>query len=960
MKNILSLNRQCRIVIGVWVFLLLLGCASVQQQKPADWLDQQIRSMSLEQKIGQMMVFGYTPHFFNENDPQFRHLLYLVKQYNVGGVIIWRSDPYTVARSIERLQSVTTIPLMVMADMEWGTPMRINEGTTFPPNMAIAATGSEEYAYQMGKITAEEARAAGVHVNFAPVMDVNNNPDNIIINTRSYSENPELVAKLGTAFIHGSQEHGVFATAKHYPGHGDTDVDSHLGLPTITASSEQLNKVELFPFKAAVEAGVKMVMVSHITYSAFPQMQGRPASLDPYFIEEVLRQQMGFKGLVVTDAMGMGGIANQYWPGEAAVMAINAGNDLVLDSPNFESTYRFVVQAANEGRISQERIDASVRRILQAKQQLGLEKKPILDWQNFEAVFSRPVFREKAEEISNAAMTLLRDEKNIIPLKADQVDSILVVAVTDREWGYTYRDQLQREVGHRVPTVRSALVDPRTSPEEVRKIISEVDSVQTVIMGLFITWGSYKGSVTLPDSTVKLLEQFFKIEKPVAVISFGSPYLLRQIPSVPTYLCAYAADPLAVRAATRAVFGEIPLQAKIPVSIPGQIVSGNGLTRPRYEMELVKAIDDDFMDEAYGVLKRAIKDSIFPGAQVAVIQQGKLIASRSFGHQTYETDSPVITAETLYDLASVTKVAATTAIAMQLYEQKKLRIDIPVKSYLPRFSGGLKDSVTIRHLLTHSAGILWWDSLWTRSKTKEEALEYIYKLPLVYPPGDSMIYSDLGIIMVGHILEIITGKPLNQLAQEMIYTPIGMTNTLFNPADSLKPRIAPTEIGGSMKRGLIHGEVHDENAYFLGGVSAHAGLFSTAEDLAKFAQMLINGGIYRHKRFFSPQTVRYWTTPQDMPPGSDRALGWDTPSEQGSSAGDYFSPGSFGHLGFTGTSLWVDPDRKLAIILLTNRVYPTREKKGIYEVRREFHNKVMQALLTKIAEEIPLEKTVEH
>ena len=960
MKNIFNRVQMGSIVGLIFLFIFLLGCANVHQQRNTEWVDQQIRAMSLEQKIGQLMVFGYTPHFFNENDPQWKHLIYLVKRYQVGGVIIWRSDPYTVARSIERIQSVATIPLMIMADMEWGTPMRINEGTTFPPNMAIGATGSEEYAYQMGKITAQEARAVGVHVNFAPVMDVNNNPDNIIINTRSYGENPELVAKLGTAFIRGSQEHGVFATVKHYPGHGDTDVDSHLGLPTITASSERLNNVELAPFKAAVEAGVKMVMVSHITYSAFPQMQGRPASLDPYFIQEVLRGQMGFDGLVVTDAMGMGGIANQYWPGEAAVMAINAGIDLVLDSPNFESTFRFVVQAANEGRITEARIDASVRRILQAKRQLGLEKRPILDWQNFEAVFSNPDYRVSSEQISNASMTLLRDEKKVIPFKSDQIDTVLVVAVTDREWGYTYRDLLQREVSLRIPAVRSALVDQRSTPEEIRKIIAKVDSVQAVVMGCFITWGSYKGSVTLPDSTVTLLQDFFEIEKPIAVISFGSPYLLRQIPSSPTYLCAYAADPLAVRSATRAVFGEIPIQAKIPVSIPGQVESGSGLTRSPYDMELIEVIDDDFMGEAYGVLEKAIDDSIFPGAQVAVAHQGKLIASRSFGNQTYEPDSPKITAETLYDLASVTKVVTTTAIAMQLYDQKKLRIDIPVKSYLPEFGGGSKDSVTIRHLLTHSAGVLWWDSLWVKAKTREEALKYIYTLPLVYSPGDSMIYSDLGIILVGQVLEVITGKSLEQLAREMIYLPIGMTHTMFNPPDSLRSRIAPTEIGGSMKRGLIHGEVHDENAYFLGGVSAHAGLFSTAEDLARFAQMLINGGIYHHKRFFSPQTIRFWTTPQNMPPGSNRALGWDTPSEKGSSAGDYFSPGSFGHLGFTGTSLWIDPTRELAVILLTNRVYPTRQKKGIYEVRREFHDKVFQSLLKKTGEDIPLKKTLQQ
>ncbi len=958
MKNAFSrIKNPLSMALSFLVLTLLFGCAGVRQQKSTNWVDEQLRAMSLEQKLGQMMVVGITPHFYNDADPQFTHVEDLVKNYQVGGIIIWRADPYASARDIQRLQNISTIPLMVMADMEWGVTMRVNEGTTFPPNMAIGATGSEEYAYQMGKITSEEARAVGIHVNFAPVMDVNNNPDNIIINTRSFGDNPDLVSRLGAAYIRGAQENGVIATAKHYPGHGDTNVDSHLGLPTIAVSSDRLNAMELAPFRAAVDAGVKMVMVAHITYSAFPQMEGRPATLDPYFIQEVLRKQMGFKGLVVTDAMGMGGVVNQYWSGEAAVMAINAGIDLVLDSPNFESTFRFVLEAAKEGRIPMERINESVRRILMAKKDLGLEKKPVEDWNRLEEVFAKPAHEREARKIADAGMTLVRDDSTIFPLKADRLDSVMVVAITDREWGYNYRDMLQREVARRIPFVRSALIDPRSSAEEIQEIISESDSMQAVVAGLFITWGSYKGSVTLPDTTVKLLSTFFSGNKPTAVISFGSPYLLRQLPQVPSYLCAYASDGLAVRSAMRAVFGEIPLNAHLPVSIPGLVKTGDGLERAAYKMELVKDIDDSFMAPAYEVLQKSIADSVFPGAEIAVVHDGKLIANRGFGHQTYDTGSPAITTETMYDMASVTKVEATTMIAMKLYEQRKLRLDIPVKSYLPDFSGGLKDSVTVRNLLTHSAGIIAWDSLWSRAKTKEEALQYIYKRPLIYTPGDSMVYSDLGIIMLGQIIETITGKTLDQLAEQMYYKPLGMTSTMFNPPKSLLPRIAPTEIGGGLKRGLIHGEVHDENAFFLGGVSAHAGLFSTASDVAILTQMLMNGGIYHQRRFLDAKTIKMWTTPQNIPDGSNRALGWDTPSAKGSSAGDYFSKGSFGHLGFTGTSVWVDPNRKISIVLLTNRVYPTREKKGIYGARRAFYNAAMKALLTKLGEPIPQDIT---
>ncbi|MEL6824378.1 MAG: serine hydrolase, partial [Calditrichota bacterium] len=292
-----------------------------------------------------------------------------------------------------------------------------------------------------------------------------------------------------------------------------------------------------------------------------------------------------------------------------------------------------------------------------------------------------------------------------------------------------------------------------------------------------------------------------------------------------------------------------------------------------------------------------------------------------------------------------TKVASTALSAMRLWEQKRIRLDIPVKSYLPAFSGGDKDSVTIRHLLTHSSGIHWWADLWNKAQNRQEALEYIYSLPLNYTPGDSMIYSDLGMIMLGEILEMVTGEKQDKFADRLIYRPLGLKNTMYTPDKSRLPRIPPTEIGGSMNRGLIHGDVHDENTHFLDGVSSHAGLFSTADDLAAIGQMLVNGGVYNHRRLLKPSTIQEWTSRQNLPENTDRALGWDTPSDEKSSAGDYFSSGSFGHLGFTGTSFWVDPNREIVVVLLSNRVHPTRERGGMYQVRRDFHQAVMKALV---------------
>jgi len=937
------MKRVC-VLLGL---IVVAGCAGTSTNTPSNWVEDTLHSMSIEQKVGQMMVPAFVPRFYNRDDGQFKRLLTLVQKYNVGGMMFFRGDPYEVAYSIDRLQEVAKLPLLIMADIEWGLAMRVDDATRFPQNMAVGATRRADYAYEIGRITAAEAKAIGVHIGYAPVMDVNNNPDNIIINTRSFGETPELVSRLGAAFIRGMQENGVFATAKHFPGHGDTNVDSHLDLPVITATSQRIRNVELRPFKAAVDAGVKCVMVAHITYSDFPQMQGRPATLDSYFIQKVLRKEMGFDGLVFTDAMDMRGITGNYWAGEAAVMAINAGVDMVLIPPFFETTFQFVVKAVREGRISETRLDASVRRILRAKLAHGLNRRPQFDRQRLEDVLADPAHLQKATEISDASMTLIRDRQNVLPLQAEEVDSVLVVTISDDPENVSRGDVLAKEVAKRVPVVRSVYVDPRTTAAEMAEVITTTDSAEAIVVGAFVKWGSYKGSVTLPDTTAALLRDLFDVPKPMAVIAFGSPYILRQIPDAPSYLCAYETVPLAVQSAVKAIFGEIPLQANLPVSIPGFYDMGTGLSRAQRTMTLVKAIDDVMLEPAYQVLRQAIADSIFPGAQVTVVRDGKIIASRCFGRQTYDPQSPPVTPETIYDLASVTKVVGTTVTAMHLWERGRLLLDIPIKSYLPKFTGGAKDSVTFRHLLTHSAGAHWWVDLWNKAHNKQEALDYIYQLPLDYTPGDSMIYSDLGLIMAGEIISTVTGQPLDQLYRQRIHSPLGMNNTMYNPPKSLLGRIAPTEIGGSMNRGLIHGDVHDENTFFLNGVSSHAGLFSTAEDLAILAQMLINGGIYKHQRFFSPATIREWTRRQNMPPGSSRAIGWDTPSDHNSSAGDYFSKGSFGHTGFTGTSFWVDPNNRIAIILLTNRVHPTRERGGMHKVRRDFHNAAMKALLAK-------------
>lgn len=917
-------------------------CAPAQS---ADPVADRLGSMTLEEKVGQLLAIAFTPRAGAADNRGFAKHVDDVRDLGIGGVTFFRGSVGPVRECLAALHAVAKTPLVVMSDVEFGLPMRVNEGTRMPLNMALGATGDPSLAYESGRVTATEARAVGIHVAFAPVVDVNNNPGNIIINTRSYGEDPAAVGRFGSAFIRGLQAHGVYATAKHYPGHGDTSVDSHLSLPTIDAPRARLERVELAPFRAAVEAGVRCVMVGHITFARVPEMKGRPASLDPHFIEHVLRGEMRFGGLVITDAMNMGGITEHYGHGEAAVLAVEAGVDVVLMPGDVRAAHAALVAAVREGRVAETRIDASVRRVLALKADAGLFGGSRPAPGRVDAVLRAPAHVAVAERIADRAVTLVADRRNVVPFAAERLRDVLVVTVTDERRGGARGGAFVDAVRRRVPGGEAARIDPTTSERDARALVARAKTADAVVVAITVKWRDRKGSIALPKAAVARLAQLLRVDVPLVVVAFGSPYVLGQLPTAPAALCVYDPSALAARAAARALFGECAIGGRLPVSIPGRFERGAGLDRAARTMALERALDGKRFRAAWSVLERRIADGVFPGAQVAIVRDGRLVASRGLGRTTYEADAPAVTTETVYDVASVTKVAATTTVAMVLADRGELELDAPVANYLPSFTGGGKAHVTIRHLLTHTSGLPAWAKLWAQAKGRDEAFAYIDGLSLASRPGTKVKYSDLGMITLGRVLERVGGAPLDVLARDLVFAPLGMTHTTFKPPAAWRPRIAPTEVGGDLSRGLIHGEVHDENAHVLGGVAGHAGVFSTAEDLATLAQAYLDGGIHRHHRLFAPATVDAWTTRQSVVAGSSRALGWDTPSAKGSLAGDRFSKRSFGHTGFTGTSIWVDRERRVAIVLLTNRVHPTRKRGGMREARRAFYNAAMKAAL---------------
>jgi beta-glucosidase-like glycosyl hydrolase/uncharacterized protein YbbC (DUF1343 family) len=891
--------------------------------------------MSLEEKAAQMIMVAETGYPRNPRSVAARELVEAVRDQGVGGVILMRSEAGTIPGLVNELQAEARIPLLVAMDMERSLSFRVFRGSVdLPYAMAIGATGSADAARFFGEVTAREGRALGIHWAFAPVLDVNNNPDNPVINIRSFGEDPQLVARLGVAFIEGARSGGLLTTAKHFPGHGDTAVDSHVDLPVISGNRERLDTVEWPPFREAIAAGVDSVMVGHVAVPALDP-SGRPATLSSTLNADVLRDEMGFRGLIVTDAMDMEGVGSA-WIGEATVDAVRAGADVILMPPDLRVALQSLIRGVEEGLLEEGRIDQSVRRILETKASLGLRKNRLVDPKAGALDVGRPEDVRRAREIAEASITVVRNEGGLLPLAAEEELRILHLVMPDA-LGIPSAEFRARRIEARTITLGDEVVAERA--DEILETAGDFTHI-------LVSASYYREAIS--DSLVRLLTRIAETDLPVIVVSLGDPYLLRDLPDVPVYICAFGTSRTSRGAAAAALFGEIDVGGKLPVAVSEEYVAGRGLEIPKRAMTLRVAEPEEAgfrsggMAEVDRVLEEFVEQGAFPGGVLAVGHRGALVHLHPFGRYSYDEDAPAVEADTIYDLASLTKVVATTTMAMILVDEGRLDLDEKVQDFLPLFQGPGKEAVTVRHLLTHSSGVDWWAPLYEELQGPEAYLRRIQAMELVYEPGTDYKYSDLGIILLGEILARVAGQPLEEFVRERVFEPLAMTDTFYRPGEDLLPRIAPTELD-SWRGRMVRGEVHDENAFALGGIAPHAGLFSTAGDLARFVQMLLNGGVLEHHRIVSRATVELFTRKAGEGE-STRALGWDTKSPEKSTAGSYFSPRSFGHTGFTGTSIWVDPDRELFLILLTNRVHPTRDNQLIRKARPAVADAVVNGL----------------
>jgi beta-N-acetylhexosaminidase len=910
--------------------------------------------MTLDEKLGQLLMLYVWGRFTSAEDPGFRQLARWVAEGKVGGLLLQAQrtprgieidQVYPTAALLNQLQSRAKIPLLVAADFETGTAMRLSEGTRLPHLMAIAATGDPRDAHTAGKITAIEARAAGVNWIFAPVADINNNPANPIINIRSFGEDPESVAELVSEFIRGAQANDVLATAKHFPGHGDTDVDSHVGLPVISADRQRLQRAELVPFRAAIRAGVGSMMTGHLLVPALEPDEALPATLSPKIIEDLLRREMGFKGLVVTDSLDMAGVAKLYPQNRTAVLSIEAGADVLLIPPSPEAALESLREAIAAGRLAIEKIDAAVARILEAKSRLGLARHRQVDLARLPETFAKPEFARQSLDIAERAVTLLRDKDHLLPLDSTRPTRAFLVALS-ADPDSLPGDDLESELRPRVDSLEVRRADTRYFPANCVELPSP-DSYDVAVVALYVRVADRKESVALPADLRKLADQVLASGRPVIVASFGSPYLISRFPEARTWLAAFSTTTVAEKAAAHGMFGQTNITGRLPVSVPGVAPIGAGERVVANPMTLEPAPEsmNAALGPAFRLLESAVGEGVTPGGVLAVGHNNHLTI-HPLGRFTYNAKSPAVKRDTIYDVASLTKVVATTSIAMRLVEAGVLHLDAPVANYLPAWAAGPQSpwraKATLADLLRHSAGLAAHREFYREAKGHAAVVARALAEPLEYEPGTRILYSDLDFMLLGEIIRQVTGEPLDRIAAREIFQPLGLTNSLFCPPRGLRPRIAPTENDSAWRKRQLWGEVHDQNASAMGGVAGQAGLFSTAGDLAVFCQMLLNGGIYAHRRLLSRSTIDNFTARQTIA-GTSRALGWDVPTED-SSSGHFFSPKSFGHTGFTGTSIWIDPEKRLFVVLLTNRVHPSAENIQIRHLRPALHDSVVQSL----------------
>lgn len=955
--------------LAITIILVIFGCfKSGNSQETLDqWVDSVYANMTLDEKIGQLFMIRASAKQYEE---EAKSIVRNIKKYKVGGICFFQGDPVHLVNLMNRYQGKSKIPLLTSIDGEWGLGMRYPEQTiSFPRALTLGAIQDNNLIFEMGKHIGEHCRRVGLNVNFAPVVDVNNNPENPVINNRSFGEDKYNVATKGYHYMKGMQKVGVMSCAKHFPGHGDTATDSHYDLPQINHEKNRLDSIELMPFRSLIKQGIGSVMVAHLNIPAIDDRQNRPTTLSQPAITDLLRNELAFGGLIYTDAMEMKGVTKHFAPGDADKEAFLAGNDIILLPENLSAGFNSIKNGILDGTIPQSRLEHSVKRILRAKYNLGLTK-----WQNIshtnlmEDLNNNHSLALKQELLENA-ITLASDEEDLVPIK--KVEDVKFSSIS---FGATKETAFQKHISKFVDCNHNQ-IEKSTNASQKGILANAIKDSDYVIVGIH-EMSKYSSKDFGIDKRNLAFLQALEKEKKVIIVLFGSPYALKFFDDFSNVIVAYESDDMAQEVATEAIFGAISIKGKLPISASDKFKYGTGMYRNSlgrlgYSVPERVGMNSKTLSGIDTIVEEMIRKKAAPGCQVIAAKDGRIVFEKSYGHFTYSKKRKVQNSD-IYDVASVTKICASTISLMKLYDDNKFDLNAPIDRYIPEADTCNKGDVSVRLALAHHARLAGWipfykktvsesrrnpvpldkyysktlktnftipvaDSLFLRTDYRDSIWSRIYVSEL--KPKKRYKYSDLAFYFMHKTIKNLNGKPINLYADETFYSPLGLRKTGYLPLEKhKKSTIAPSENDTYFRKQKIQGHVHDMGAAMLGGVSGHAGLFSNAKELAIIYQMLLNGGNYGGQQYIKPETIKLFTTRYDE--STRRGLGFDMKeldSNRTLNMSELASENTYGHLGFTGIAAFADPDENLIYIFISNRTYPDmnnyRFGKGEYRPR---------------------------
>lgn len=972
----------------------LLVYKALQDKDCRHWVDSIMDKLSFKEKVGQLFIYTIAPVDTKRNLELLREA---VDTYKVGGLLFSGGKMQTQVDLTNRAQKQAKVPVMITFDGEWGLAMRLRGTPIFPRNMVLGCIRDNQLIYEYGSEVARQCRQIGVQVNFAPVADVNINPKNPVINTRSFGEDPVQVADKVIAYASGLEGGGVLSVCKHFPGHGDTDVDSHKALPVLPFTRERLDSVELYPFKKAIRAGLGGMMVGHLQVPVIEPIGGLPSSLSRNVVYDLLTDELAFKGLIFTDALAMKGVSGN---GYVSLQALKAGNDMVLAPRNLKEEIPAVLEAVEKGELTKEDIENKCRKVLTYKYVLGLKKKPHIQLSGLEQRINSPQTRDLIRQLNLAAITVLNNKNHILPLHVDKEQTIALLEV-----GKPGETEILAKQMSRYTSLARFRLRPNQTEEENQRLRDSLATYKRIV-------------VAISEQRLAPYHSFFTKfapESPAIYLFFTPGKMMLQIHRAVSHASAvvlghsHTSD--VQRQVADVLFAKATADGRLSASVGGLFPTGAGVTiTPKTPLH--------FIPEEYGLssalLKKidtialdGIQQGAYPGCQVVVLKNGHIMVDKSFGTYTGK-GSPRVESTNIYDLASLSKTTGTLLAVMKLYDKGRFNLTDKISDYLPFLQRTDKKDITIQEILYHQSGLPSWlpfyqetidkdsydgrlfsarkdahhpvqigtttwanpkfkfkseyispvktgdytiqicDSLWLNRSFRKVIEEKIVEAPL---KQKRYVYSDIGFILLGMLVEQLAGMPMEAYLQREFYEPMGLERTGYLPLRRFaKSEIVPSNKDRFLRKETLQGYVHDEASAFFGGLAGNAGLFSTAREVARVYQMLLNGGEIDGQRYLSKETCNLFTT--EVSKISRRGLGFDKPDMEDSKKGNCASgvPAEvYGHTGFTGTCAWVDPVNDLVYVFLSNRIYPnvTNRKLNQLHIRERIQEAIYGAMKKK-------------